>query len=79
MTAPFLKRALRAPGYGWSRDEELYVPTTSEIMSEWGGTVYRRDELCERHYRPSLRATRAAHFRDGEDGGSASPARRVET
>jgi fatty-acid desaturase len=36
MPSPFLKRALRAPGYGWSRGEELYVPTQREILREWG-------------------------------------------
>jgi stearoyl-CoA desaturase (delta-9 desaturase) len=31
----FLKRVLRTPGYGWSRGDELYVPTTLEILREW--------------------------------------------
>jgi sn-1 stearoyl-lipid 9-desaturase len=39
MPKPFLKRALRTPGYGWSRGEELYVPTTREIWREWRSRV----------------------------------------
>jgi fatty-acid desaturase len=35
MPVPFLKRVLRAPGYGWSRGGQLYVPTTLEILREW--------------------------------------------
>ena len=35
MPKPFLQRALRAPSYGWSRGDALYVPTTSEIWREW--------------------------------------------
>lgn len=35
MAIPLLNRVLQEPGYGWSRDGELYVPTTSEIMREW--------------------------------------------
>jgi fatty-acid desaturase len=36
MPSPILKRALRVPAYGWSRGEELYVPTRREILREWG-------------------------------------------
>ncbi len=35
MSKPFLQRALREPSYGWSRGDELYVPTTAEILREW--------------------------------------------
>jgi fatty-acid desaturase len=35
MSNSILKRALRTPGYGWTRDGELYVPTTREILTEW--------------------------------------------
>ncbi len=35
MAIPFLKRALQEPGYGWTRDGALYVPSRTEIMREW--------------------------------------------
>jgi fatty-acid desaturase len=35
MATPLLERVLQEPGYGWSRDGALYVPTTAEIMREW--------------------------------------------
>jgi sn-1 stearoyl-lipid 9-desaturase len=39
MASPFLERVLRPPGYGWLRDGELYVPTTSEILRAWCGRL----------------------------------------
>jgi hypothetical protein len=35
MATSFLRRVLQEPGYGWSRDGELYRPTAGEIMREW--------------------------------------------
>src|ERR1019366_1606104 len=35
MAIPFLRRVLQEPGYGWSRNGELYKPTVSESMREW--------------------------------------------
>lgn len=35
MATPLLKRVLQEPGYGWSKDGELVVPTHAEIMREW--------------------------------------------
>jgi len=39
MAAPFLRRVLEEPSYGWTRDGALSTPTTAEIFREWRGRM----------------------------------------